>query len=281
MSLRLGRSSRAFTLVELLVVIASIAILLSLLLPALSRAKRTAHRITCINNHRQMALAWKMYSADNNDAFVLNGHNLLGDNRPYWVFGSHFRPATQLDTKYLVDPQYALFSVYIKEPRIYKCPSDPAKMRLVGRREQATIRSYAMNVFMGTASNSAAVLRRGFASYHNSVELRQPSERFLFIDINPWSVCNSAFFVTPGEPYFFMYPGYFHNHGAILSFADGHAEYHKWKDIRTERRKPAGTPQLAGLGVEIPHHQSSPNNPDLAWIQQRTTEPSRNGPVGR
>ena len=61
---RLRDSRRAFTLIELLVVIAIIAILAALLLPALSRAKQKAQRITCINNTKQMGLGSQMYAED-------------------------------------------------------------------------------------------------------------------------------------------------------------------------------------------------------------------------
>jgi prepilin-type N-terminal cleavage/methylation domain-containing protein len=62
------RSFRAFTLIELLVVIAIIAILASMLLPALAKAKTKAQGIKCLNNGKQLMLAWVLYSGDYNEA---------------------------------------------------------------------------------------------------------------------------------------------------------------------------------------------------------------------
>ena len=110
----------AFTLIELLVVIAIIVILGALLLPALAGAKAQGVRIQCVNNERQLILAWAIYSNDNRDQLVLNGGDgaATSARAHLWVFGgNHGTPQTLTNLDYLAGDSYALFGAVFKATR--------------------------------------------------------------------------------------------------------------------------------------------------------------------
>ena len=148
-----------FTLIELLVVLAVIAILATLLLPALSRARQRAESVACQNNLRQLHLAWTLYAQDNRGELAPN----LGYNPalPNWVDGlmqyetdvgndSYLKRILPeaADTTLLVKPGIGRIGHTYLQPSSFRCPGDRSYVVLNGRRHLRA-RSYAMNHAMG------------------------------------------------------------------------------------------------------------------------------------
>ena len=271
----------AFTLIELLVVIAIIAILAGLLLPVLARAKARAYRVECISNQKQLIVAWTLYNGENQENFALNGGDTAaGSATPHlWAYGgNHGDNETLTNIQYLIGKPYALFAPYVLTEKIYKCAADRTTWPVWSGGSLAKtvyeLRSYSMNCYFGVPPGSVVVppLIADYSSsltwtiYRKSSDVSgdAPANRFVFMDVNPASICTPAFGVDMNYPEFIHYPSSMHDGLGVVVFADSHVEAHKWLDPRTSPGIPAG------YGY-IPHDDASLNNADLQWIQQRTT----------
>ncbi|MGO8698334.1 MAG: prepilin-type N-terminal cleavage/methylation domain-containing protein [Limisphaerales bacterium] len=262
----------AFTLIELLVVIAVIAILAALLLPALAVSQTEALRIQCISNQKQMIAAWSIYSVDNRENLVLNGGDeAAGSSFAHlWVFGgNHGDPPTLTNVQFLIGRAYALLVPYQPSSKIYKCPADRSLWPDGAGKLVNELRSYSLNSYIATPPANLMQpleLTAGYRVYMKSAQLAADAaaNRFVFMDVNPASICTPGFGVDMAAEEFIHYPSDLHRNRSIVSFADTHVETHKWEDPRTTIGVPRGQ-------EHIPHDTASPNNKDLVWIAQHTS----------
>jgi len=244
----------AFTLIELLVVIAIIAILAGMLLPTLSRAKSKGQAIVCLSNLKQLQWAWQMYTDDNNDIMPLttldNGGPPHYRARPgSWVLGNSVLDVSPTNL------QAGTLFPYLKAVAVFCCPNDRTLTNPQGGKRFPVNRSYTVNATLNAKGGIIIPTPpRPFVYVEklSSVVTPPPSRVWVFTESSPFT----AF---PGDPvldFHIPYPLPYglwgdtptdrHSQGCNLSFADGHAQFHRWKAPKdswsagTHRIQPGG-----------------------------------------
>ena len=242
-----------FTLIELLVVISIIALLMSILVPSLGKARELGQRTVCLSNLKQLTLAWYLYAGDN-DNDLCSPDTLSNDptlsleargspDTNHWVADELILPTNEMGGTETAIKNGVLW-LYTQLVELYNCPTDSS-----GR-----LRSYSISTTMGARNYDFY----GGKPFRSLSEIFQPSSKLVLIDAQ----CGEPWLWLPFRPINFTSdpPNWWragitarHSNGCNMSFADMHCEHWKWKDIRTVKY----------ANGQMDYAASSDNNSDI------------------
>lgn len=279
---------QGFTLIELLVVIAIIALLMGILMPALSAAKKIATSSGCLGNERSLLTAWIMYS-DENDGLLISNRACYDSatdkapwvHRPKDINGNNLpspAPATITDEDRYRGIQAGTLWEYLKDVDVYHCPGD--NRRSTRRAPRDCWRSYSISYAFGHGETDRGVYR----PYQKLLDVKNAALYYVFVEEEHngsrygeneggWALRGTIF--NPTGWMFYDPLASYHVKSSTFGFADGHADRRKWMDKRTL--------EFIRVNAEDPSshsgiNTSSPDNEDLKWLIEHQCARDRYNP---
>lgn len=260
------KDKKGFTLIELLVVIAIIALLLSILMPALRRAKEAGKRISCSANLNQLTKAWFLYANDNEDRSVRSRAKdvamgvdpmTLTYKEVGWTGWNYFDYSERTQIHQI---ERGLLFGYAKSTDLYRCPNS---------KEDEGLRTYTLSCAWNSPF-SESYYGNGSKVLKKISEARNSSGRIVFVD-NVGADFDAKYTMLYNVPEWRNIPNWRHANGSTYSFADGHVEYWKWEnlDLTVEVAKASYENAMATKGIARMINQGDQSgNEDLKRVQR-------------
>lgn len=247
-----------------------VALGMLMLAPTLARTRISSPAFQCLNNAKQLVMAWIMYADDNHGVFAPNfdySSKGFGPPGPAWVAGRlDFSNDNTDNTNILMLIDHnrytngAYLGPYVRSAAIFKCPADRSSAMEGGVRLPRA-RSVSINGYLNTTdAGNRWGTQRIIGALHN---IRSPVNMFVTVDEREESIDNGWFATDPDTLYQLIdYPAAYHGNACGFSFADGHSEIHKWLNTNTMPVLRPG--QLPTKNVNLG------GDKDVLWIAQHS-----------
>jgi competence protein ComGC len=251
----------AFSLPELCVLIACVAVLFSLLVPALAATKTQSASAGCLSNLRQLMTGWEMYREESRD-FLMSNAPLGSTGNNGWINGNGAEAwvAAMGNTNASFYTNAVMWRYVKNNLSVFRCPGD-----VVPSANGTRIRSYSMNgqvgfVNLGYSSSS------GWRNYIKSSDIFRPSPAglFVFADESPMTINDGYLQSDLNQPDFPDVPASYLDGACGFSFADGHGEIHRWQTSVLL------IPLQYGLTLTQPISTTG-QNADWIWLRSHTS----------
>src|SRR5882672_8840426 len=261
-------SHSAFTLFELVVVIAIVAVGFAMLASGMARSGPSVQAVLCLSSKRQLCQAWRMYSDDSNGKLTPNrdgGNAGKAQADAAWVAGwlDFSASPDNTNTEFLVNhAKYqwgAYLGPYLQSASVFKCPADQSVVS-IGGTLMSRVRTVSMNNYVGDLSRTWTSPSK-YQLSKKYFDILRPAQLFVFLDEREDSINDGNFESDPDTMWQLIdYPANYHGNAGSFVFADGHTELHRWRDPRT---MPVLRP-----GQILPLNVNLPGDADVLWMAQ-------------